>query len=68
MNLKYKMLRRKIKNFFIGKFNLKFKMNSEIVLENTKDEIIVIVDENDKISGSSSRKDIVSYEFKIICF
>jgi hypothetical protein len=34
-------------------------INDQIVLENTKDELVVIVDENDKIVGSNSRKEMV---------
>jgi hypothetical protein len=39
-------------------------MNSEINVENTKEEIIVIVDENDNITGSSTRKEMVIIKIK----
>jgi hypothetical protein len=34
-------------------------MKNEIVLENTKDELVIIVDENDKLLEPKSRKEMV---------
>ena len=36
-------------------------VTTEIILDNTKDEVVVIVDENDNVTGGSPRKDMVSF-------
>jgi hypothetical protein len=37
--------------------------NYELVLENTKDELVVIVDENDNVVGNTTRKEMVMTQF-----